>query len=178
MSYEYYDWNGLIDTSSRTRMCVDIDKLIEDGRYWKNSPPFQTDVNIFGLHSEDWINLKMSFIWSCFAYMKQEKQIKSIKSWAYKTNLQTQEDRNRYWHQHIRETNLVVSGVYYLNLPEDANLQTSGTEFAPNGVESGDYEMAPAKIGNWIIFPGKSWHRPGILESNEWRYIVAADMEI
>jgi hypothetical protein len=29
-----------------------------------------------------------------------------------------------------------------------------------------------------LIFPGKTWHRPGILESNNWRYIVAADMEI
>ena len=119
----------------------------------------------------------MSFIWSCFAFMQQEKQIKSIKSWGYKTNLDTQEDRNTYWHQHIRENNLVVSGVYYLNLPEGANLETSGTELAHSTPE-GETTHCPAKLGHWLIFPGKTWHRPGILESNKWRYIVAADMEI
>jgi hypothetical protein len=119
----------------------------------------------------------MSFIWSAFAFMKREAQIKSVKSWGYKTNVDTQEDRNTYWHQHIRENNLVVSGVYYVKMPEGCNLKTSGTELAYDKPE-GDTEYVPAKEGHWLIFPGKTWHRPGILESNDWRYIVAADMEI
>jgi len=178
VEYEYYDWANLIDSQSRQQMCKDIDAIIDRGDYWKNSPPYQTNINIFGLSSEDWINLKMSFIWSCFAYMKTERQIKSVKSWAYKTNLETQEDRNTYWHQHLRDGATVLSGVYYLHIPIESNLITSGTEFAPNGVEGGEYTFAPAKLGQWIIFPGTSWHRPGILSTNEYRYIVAADMEI
>ena len=110
--------------------------------------------------------------------MKQERQIKSVKSWGYKTNVDTQEDRNRYWHQHMRPDCLTLSGVYYLHIPKGTNLETSGTEFAPSGPESAGHFFAPAKLGQWIIFPGKSWHRPGILTSKEWRYIVAADMEI
>ena len=178
IEYEYYDWTSLIDADARERMAQDIHNLVEQGRYWKNSPPYQTDVNIFGLQGDHWNNLKMSFIWSCFAYMRQERQIKSVKSWGYKTNLRTEEDRNNYWHTHERPDAIVLSGVYYAHMPERINLDIAGTEFAPNGVEDpSSYHFAPAKVGHWIIFPGKSWHRPGILQSNEWRYIVAADME-
>jgi hypothetical protein len=175
--YEYYNWTSLIDADARQRMVQDIDYLISQGKYWKNSPPYQTDVNVFGINGPEWNNLKMSFIWSCFAYMGQERQIKSIKSWGYKTNLDTQEDRNTYWHQHIRENNIVVSGVYYVELPEGCNLETSGTELAHTTPE-GATEYVPAREGHWLIFPGKTWHRPGILETDNWRYIVAADMEL
>ena len=178
IEYEYYDWTSLINADARKRMTQDIDKLINDGQYWKNSPPYQTDVNIFGMPDTNWTNLKMSFIWSCFAYMKQERQIKSVKSWGYKTNINTQENRDRYWHQHMRPECLTLSGVYYLNIPKGSKLKTSGTEFAPNGPQNSGHFFAPAKLGQWIIFPGKSWHRPGILEKKDWRYIVAADMEI
>jgi hypothetical protein len=178
VEYEYYDWSSLIGSESRLRLIKDIDDIIDRGDYWKNSPPYQTNINIFGLQNEDWINLKMSFIWSCFAYMKTERQIKGVKSWAYKTNIQTQENRDNYWHQHLREGNLVLSGVYYLHVPLESNQKTSGTEFAPDGVEKGNYQFAECRTGNWIIFPGKTWHRPGILTTQEYRYIVAADMEL
>ena len=178
IEYEYYDWTSLINAGARERMAQDIHSLVEQGKYWKNSPPYQTDVNVFGLPGEHWNNLKMSFIWSCFAYMKQERQIKTIKSWGYKTNVDTQENRDDYWHQHIRQDNLVLSGVFYLHLPNDINLETSGTEFAPYGPEKSDKYYAEAKLGHWIIFPGKMWHRPGILQSHNDRYVVAADMEI
>ena len=178
IEYELYDWTSLIDTDARYQIRTDIDHVISNGNYWKNSPPYQTDINVFGLPNEHWNNLKMSFIWSCFAYMGKERQIKSIKSWGYQTSLKTQEDRDNYWHQHLREGSQVISGVYYLHLPDDIDLKTAGTEFAPNGVEGDGKFFAEAKVGNWIIFPGKSWHRPGLLQSKDDRYIVAADMEI
>jgi len=177
--HEYYDWNNLIPESVRNTMCDDINNVIAEGHYWKNSPPYQTDINIFGLPHDRWINLKMSFIWSCFAFMGREAQIKSVKSWGYKTNLSTQEDRDIYWHQHLREGSQVVSGVYYLNLPDPSvDIATSGTELAPNGVDKKGKYFAEMRIGNWIIFPGNTWHRPGVLTSNNNRFIVAADMEI
>ena len=177
IEYEFYNWTSLIDGTARGKIRSDIAELINQGHYWTNSPPYQTNVNVFGLPGEEWNNLKMSFIWSAFAFMDKERQIKSIKSWGYKTNVDTQEDRNTYWHQHIREDNLVVSGVYYVKMPEGANLKTSGTELAYDTPE-GDTEYVPAREGHWLIFSGKTWHRPGILESKDWRYIVAADMEI
>lgn len=175
----HYDWSNLIDEESKKLMCNDINDVIAEGNFWKNSPPYQTNINIFGLPHEHWNNLKMSFIWSCFAYLGREAQIKSIKSWGYKTNIDTQEDRDTYWHQHIREGSTTISGVFYLNKPsEDDDLSTLGTEIAPNGVEGPEKYFAEMRVGNWIIFPGKTWHRPGILTSNNYRYIVAADMEI
>ena len=178
IEYEYYDWTSLIDADARTAMCKGIDNLIENGNYWTNSPPYQTNVNVMGLPGDYWINLKMSFIWSCFAFMKQEAQIKSVKSWGYRTSLKTNEDRDNYWHQHLREGSRVVSGVFYLHLPEKVDFDTAGTEFAPQGPENSDKYYAKAKIGHWLIFPGKMWHRPGILQSHDDRYVVAADMEI
>jgi hypothetical protein len=121
----------------------------------------------------------MSFIWSCFAFMNQERQIKNIQSWSFQTSLTTAEDRNNLWHHHNHNPETTtVSGVYYLQIPDDVkDLNTAGTELAPNGVEGEGKYITPFKSGHWMIYPGKIWHRPGILQSNENRYIVAADME-
>ena len=176
--YNYYDWTSLIDADSRNRMASNIQEVVKQGKFWHNSPPYQTNINIFGLQTRDWINLKMSFIWSCFAYLNQEVQIKSVKSWGYMTSLDTEVDRDNLWHNHIRPNAQVLSGVFYLKMPPGVNLDTAGTEFAPNGVEDPSaYHFAQARIGNWIIWPGDKWHRPGLLQSKENRFIVAADME-
>ena len=176
--YEYYNWTYLIDTDSRERMVADVDGIIASGNYFTNSPKFQTKVNIFGLQSSDWSNLKMSFIWSCFAFMNKEVQIKNIQSWSFQTSLKTAEDRDNLWHHHNHNPETTtVSGVYYLQLPSDADEHTSGTGLAPNGVQGDGKYTTTWKTGHWMIYPGKIWHRPGELQSNENRYIVAADME-
>jgi len=178
IDYKYYDWTSLINSESRDRCARDIKDTVASGRFWHNSPPYQTNINIFTLPGQQWTNLKMSFIWSCFAYMQKEVQIRSVKSWGYMTSLRTEENRDSYWHNHIRPDAQVLSGVFYLRLPEGVNLQTAGTEFAPNGVNDPEsFHFAEARIGNWIIWPGKEWHRPGILQSEKDRFIVAADME-
>lgn len=177
--HEYYDWNKLITPDQRFEMCKDINELISKGNIWTNSPKYQTNINIFGLHQEHWTNLKMSFIWSCFAFMKQERQIKNIQSWSYRTNKKDAEDRDTLWHHHNHNPETTtVSGVYYVHLPvaEENDLETAGTELAPNGPDSESY-YANWRTGNWMIFPGKIWHRPGILYTEEDRFIVAADME-
>lgn len=176
--YLYYDWNQLIGSEHRAKYISDIHQLISDGKYWKNSPRYQTDVNVFGLPGEEWINLKMSFIWSAFSYLKRDVPIKTVKSWSYMTSLKyTPEDRDSYWHQHIRPDSKVVSGVYYLQIPQGVDMLTAGTEFAPNGPEADGHFFAPAQQGQWIIWPGAAWHRPGILQSQEDRLVVAADLE-
>ena len=179
MDYEFYDWNTLINADSRQRMVVNVDEIISTGNYFTNSPRFQTKVNVFGLQSTDWMNLKMSFIWSCFAYMNREVQIKQIQSWSFQTSLRHVEDRDNLWHHHNHNPlTTTVSGVYYMHIPDDVkDLNTAGTELAPNGVENEGKYFVPWKTGHWMIYPGKIWHRPGIVQSNENRYIVAADME-
>ena len=149
MEHEYYNWNSLIDSDSRDRMVTNVDEIIASGNYFTNSPKFQTKTNVFGLPTSDWVNLKMSFIWSCFAFMNREVQIKNVQSWSFQTSLKT----------------------------DVKDLNTAGTELAPNGVEGEGKYFAGWDTGHWMIYPGKIWHRPGILQSDSNRYIVAADME-
>jgi|TARA_B110000977_G_scaffold133153_1_gene169570 hypothetical protein len=179
MDYELYDWDSLIDANSRQRMVETVDEIIASGNYFTNSPRFQTKQNVFGLPTSDWINLKMSFIWSCFAFMNREVQIKNIQSWSFQTSLKTAENRDILWHHHNHNSETTtVSGVYYLRIPNDVDdLDTAGTELAPNGVEGEGKYITPFKTGHWMIYPGKIWHRPGILQSEKNRYIVAADLE-
>ena len=175
VEYEYYDWNSLITETDRQSMCRDVSAGIDAGNFWTNSPKYQTNWNVF----QQFTDLKMSFIWSCFKYLGREVQIKQIQSWSFRTSLEIAEDRNKLWHHHNHNTETTtVSGVYYMHLPNDvADLNTAGTELAPNGVDGEGKFFTPWKTGQWMIYPGKIWHRPGILQSHNDRFIVAADME-
>ena len=55
--------------------------------------------------------------------------------------------------------------------------EKAGTELAPVSPEGEGNIFVPWKTGHWMIYPGKIWHRPGIVQSQNDRYIVAADME-
>ena len=137
--HEYYDWNALIEQRSRERMINDIELGIKAGKFWHNSPKYQTNWNVFATPSQDWVNLKMSFIWSCFSFLNKEVSIKQIQSWAFQTCLPG-EDRDKLWHHHWHNQSVnSVSGVYYARLPVEAD--DTGTEFAPEGPEAeGDSE--------------------------------------
>ena len=172
--HEYFDWNMLIDSDARSRMCDEVKTGIDAGKYWKNSPKFQTDWNVFATPTPDFINLKMSFIWSCFSYMQSE-----VQSWSFQTSLKHAENRDQLWHHHDHDDSTkTISGVYYMHLPEDVkDLEKAGTELAPLGVNKGGEYFVEWKTGHWMIYPGKVWHRPGVVQSTDDRYIVAADME-
>jgi len=175
VDYELYDWSNLISEEDRQRMCNDVALGITAGRYWENSPKYQTNWNVF----QEFTDLKMSFIWSCFRFLGREVQIKNIQSWSFQTSLKHVEDRDILWHHHNHNPDTTtVSGVYYMHLPDDVtDLEKAGTELAPNGVNRAGSYFAPWKTGHWMIYPGKIYHRPGIVQSMEDRYIVAADME-
>lgn len=180
MFHEFYDWSTLIDKDARQRMHDEVHSLIfEQGKYWTNSPKYQTNKNVMKLPGCDWMNLKMSFIWSCFAYLQKEVQIKNIQSWSYMTSLKKEENRDILWHHHNHDPNTkTVSGVFYIHLPDDVkDLTTAGTELAPNGPGNEGCYFVPFKEGHWMIYNGAMYHRPGILQSHDYRCIVAADME-
>ena len=83
VEYEYYDWNNLLTEDDRQRMCRDVSTGIDAGKFWTNSPKYQTDWNVF----QDFTDLKMSFLWSCFRYLGREVQIKNVQSWSFRTSL-------------------------------------------------------------------------------------------
>ena len=64
MDYKWYDFNALIGRKERLAMCEDVRGLIEQGRFWHNSPKYQINEQAFGLPGTHWSKLKMSFVWS------------------------------------------------------------------------------------------------------------------
>ena len=172
---KWYDWNKLITAEDREMVCKDVDQLIKDGKYFTNSPKYQTNINVMGLQSAHWMKIKMSFVTSCFMYAEKELKIKNVQSWSYQTSLNYEEPRDNLWHHHQHNKEVQsLSGVYYVHLPEV--LDECGTEFAIDGPEEKARHMEPPRIGQWVIYPSNYWHRPGILKSKENRYIVAADL--
>jgi hypothetical protein len=67
-----------------------------------------------------------------------------------------------------------LSGILYLHVPDIT--AESGTELAPNGPEGdGKFYIGPNKH-TWNIYPSETWHRPGINNSDNYRYIIAVDV--
>jgi len=175
MEHQWYDFNSLITKTDRTRMANDVRQMIESGRFWHNSPKYQTNEQVFGIPSPHWSKLKMSFVWSCFAFLQREVQIKGVQSWSFMTSLKHEEPRDALWHHHHHNKSVnSVSGVYYVKVP--VKKKECGTEFAPYGPENPARLQLPPKEGQWIIYNSREWHRPGELKSDKDRFIVAADM--
>jgi hypothetical protein len=172
-----YNYRSLITEEDDRQACGVIKHLIDSGHYFKNSPKFQTEQNLFGRDDTLWLKYRMSFLTSCFLFLGREHRVANMMAWSFMTNADTQEDRERYWHHHAKHNGPSLSGIYYLRIPSDADLTTSGTEMAPNGPEGdGKYWLEP-EGGTWFIYPSEIWHRPGILTSKDYRFVLAADVE-
>lgn len=178
--YTHYDWSNLITDDDRKLIVRDIFNVIDRGQYWENSPKFQTKMNIFSHEGTHWSKLKMSFIWSVFAFLEKEVQIKKVNSWGVQTSLKLVEPPEKLWHHHAVGDNETISGVFYLELPKDVkDLEKAGTEMAPEGplAENNTKFFADWRTANWMIYPGKIYHRPGVLQSFSDRFVVAADLD-
>jgi hypothetical protein len=176
-----YDFSSVITPADNQEAVNIIKSVIASGNYFTNSPKYQTKENIFSRPEELWLKYRMSFLFSVFMYLGREAKVANLMSWSYMTNLDTEEDKERYWHHHWhpeRPDSQMLSGIFYLHIPDDvADRDTSGTEIAPNGPEGdGRYFVKPTDF-SWVIYPSNTWHRPGILQSYEYRFILAADIE-
>jgi hypothetical protein len=175
-TFEAFDFGSLITAEDCDRAKTDIQNIIASGNYFKNSPPYQTMENIFLRQDEHWMKFKMTFILSCFMYLKQEAKIKNIQAWSFMTSNKTQENRDTHWHTHQYANERTLSGLFYLHIPDDADKSTSGTEFAINGVDQPERWVSPVIDYHWLIYPGKTWHRPMPPQSSNNRFVIAADM--
>jgi hypothetical protein len=123
----------------------------------------------------------MSFLMSVFMYLGREVKVGNMMAWSYMTNLEGAENRDNLWHNHWHPQNpnaKMMSGIFYLHIPEDVkDRDYCGTEMAPNGVDQdGKFFVRPTD-GNWLVYPSDQWHRPGIVQSNDYRFILAVDVE-
>ena len=176
-TFEEYDFSSVITSDDHDSAKSQIREFIDQGRYFKNSPKYQTEVNLFGIQDPTWLKFRMSFIFSCFMYLGKEVPIKQLMAWSFMTSNTIQEDRERLWHTHQYGEERTLSGVYYLHIPDDVADKTEcGTEFAYNGVENLERFKSVPKDFTWIVYPGKVYHRPMIPQSTQDRFVIAADL--
>ena len=179
--FRKYNFSSVI-TEQDNATAVDIVKqIVTDGNYFTNSPKYQTKENIFARPEAVWLKYRMSFLFSVFMYLGQEVKVSNMMAWSFMTNLQGAEDREKLWHHHWHPSQpnaKLLSGIFYLHIPEDVkDRDYAGTEMAPNGIEQdGKYFVSPTEY-HWLIYPSNQWHRPGIVQSNKYRFILAADVE-
>lgn len=179
---DQYNWSSLI-TEEDNKEIVRISKsIIDAGDYFTNSPKFQTKQNLFARPEPVWLKMRQSFIYSCFMFLGKEVRIKNIMSWVFMTNNQTAEDRDNFWHNHHVSDNNgttdTISGVWYAYIPKVSNQDITGTEFSMSGPPNfqDTFFLKPNNL-TWNVYPSKLWHRPGITDSSDYRFVFAADME-
>lgn len=179
--FKKFDFSSLITKIDDIAACEIIQNIIKDGNYFTNSPKFQTKENLFGRPEDIWLKYRMSFLFSVFLYLGLEVKVSNMMAWSYMTNLATHEDRDKLWHNHWHPSHAdakIISGIWYLHIPEDVkDRDYCGTEIAPNGPDNEKKFFIKPADGHWLIYPGNQWHRPGIPQSNQYRFIIAADIE-
>jgi hypothetical protein len=180
-TFRKFDFGSLITKQDDLEACDIIKGIIADGNYFTNSPPFQTKENLFGRPEAIWLKYRMSFLFSVFLYLGREVKVSNMMAWSYMTNLSTHENRDKLWHHHWHPQNpqsKMMSGVWYLHIPEHvSDRDYCGTEMAPNGPEREEKFFVTPTDGHWLIYPSDQWHRPGIPQSEDWRFVLAADVE-
>lgn len=176
-----FDFSSFVTKQDDFDACEIAKRIIDAGGYFENSPKYQTKENIFARPEPVWLKYRMSFLTSVFAYIGHEVKVGNMMAWVYMTNKSGAEERKQLWHDHWHPTNpnaKMLSGIWYLNIPADAmDQEHSGTEIAPHGPEGeGKFFIRP-HYGHWNIYPSETFHRPGIIQSEEYRFVLAADIE-
>lgn len=176
---ETYDFSKLIALEDNQEIMRVSKEIINSGLYFTNSPKFQTKENLFGRSEPVFLKMRQSFIYSCFMFLGKEVRIKGINSWVFMTSNDDELDREQLWHQHHYDLDYgKLSGIWYVHIPTDVtNPDLTGTEFAADGSNRDNTVFVKPKDLTWHIYPSKMWHRPGITDSKEYRFVFAADME-
>jgi hypothetical protein len=179
---DQYNWSSLITPEDNQQLMFISKDIIDQGGYFENSPKFQTKQNLFARPELVFLKMRQSFIYSCFMFLGKEVRIKNIMSWVFMTNNQTTEDRDNFWHDHHVSDNNgttdTLSGIWYVHIPTVQDQDITGTEFSMSGPPNFDntFFLQPNEL-TWNIYPSKMWHRPGITDSLDYRFVFAADME-
>lgn len=167
-----YNYSSLISDQDCTDAIACIKGIVDAGNYFKNSPPYQTQENIFARPEPIWLKYRMTFLTSVFLYLGSEHKVANMMAWGYMTNKSTQPDRQILWHHHNKHGMQGLSGILYLHVPDGC----TGTEMAPNGPNGADNFVTEPIKHTWYIYPSEIWHRPGVNTSEDFRYVLAADI--
>ena len=179
---DQYNFSSLITEADNEEIKRITSEIISHGHYFKNSPKYQTMENLFMRPEPVWLKMRQSFVYSCFMFLGREVRIKNIMSWVFMTSAKDAEDRSKLWHNHHvsdnNGTTNTVSGIWYAYIPPTSNPSITGTEMSLSGPPNfeNSFFLEPNHL-TWNIYPSKIWHRPGITDSDEYRFVFAADME-
>ena len=174
MIVKSYDYSSLITDNDEEDAFHIIKGIIDAGNYFTNSPPFQTNENLFGRSEAVWLKYRMTFLTSVFLYLGKEHKVANMMAWSFMSNKDSQPDPEKLWHHHDKHGMKGLSGILYLHVP-DIHAE-SGTEMAPNGPKGdGKFFVGPNKH-SWNIYPSETWHRPGPIRTNDYRYTLAVDV--
>jgi hypothetical protein len=180
-TFKKFDFSSVISRQDNDIAIGIIRNIIADGDYFTNSPKYQTKENIFARPEPVWLKYRMSFMFAVFMYLGREVKVSNMMAWSFMTNLESAEDREKLWHHHWHPTHegaKMLSGVFYLHIPNDVkDRDYCGTEMAPTGPSNEDKFFVRPTDFSWLIYPSNQWHRPGIVQSNNYRFILAADIE-
>ncbi len=175
---QQYDFSSIITLNDTKETISIIDSIINSGNYFKNSPKYQTQENLFARPEAIWLKYRMTFLTSAFMYLGSEHKVGNMMAWCFKTNRSTEENRESYWHHHNKHSGKSLSGIMYLHIPNDVeDISTSGTEMAPQGPEHPNKFFIGPNDRTWNIYPSETWHRPGPAQSDQWRYVLAVDID-
>jgi hypothetical protein len=180
-TFRKFDFSSVITEQDNGSAMDIIRSIIAGGNYFTNSPKYQTKENIFARPESVWLKYRMSFLFSVFMYLGREAKVSNMMAWSFMTNLQGAEDREKLWHHHWHPKNpnaKMMSGIFYLHIPDDVqDRDYCGTEMAPTGPDgTGKFFVCPSDF-TWLIYPSDQWHRPGIVQSENYRFVLAADIE-
>jgi hypothetical protein len=183
--FRKYDFTSIVTKDDDREACRIIEQMISEGKYFTNSPRYQTNENLFGRPESVWLKYRMSFLFSLFMYLGREVKVSNMMAWSYMTNNEVPEDREKLWHNHWHPTNPnseMISGIWYLHIPDDVkNWDYCGTEMAPVVTRDGPVKehqiFIRPEYGKWLIWPSGYWHRPAPPQSSKYRFILAVDIE-
>jgi hypothetical protein len=179
---DLYDFSSLFTQEDNNQLMAVSKQVIDNGQYFANSPKYQTKENLFARPEPIFLKMRQSFVYSCFMFLGKEVRIKNIMSWVFMTSSTDSEDRENMWHNHHVNDNDgttdTVSGIWYVHIPKNiSNPELSGTEFALGLPNQSEHVFLKPNNLTWNVYPSKLWHRPGITDSDEYRFVFAADME-
>lgn len=181
-----FDAADALEPGDVDAMKRDVDAMIEDGRMMQVNdltPKHQSKPVLFSEGCPPhWARLRSSFMAACSMYIdtvddavkNQDKvQPTGCRAWFYKGWGSLNRVETNPWHDHSPS---FISGVFYLDVPGDG--KSGGTVFADprrnEGRGTRQQEVPPMPL-TWVLFPGWLTHRSSNLDTEQPRYVIAAD---
>lgn len=177
------------DAQDISSMINDIEVIIKEMTLMQINeftPQHQCKPVLFNpdyVQADHWTKLAKTFAECCYIYSHstpefvkrpQNLELTGMRAWFYKSYRSLNITQPNPWHDHSPS---FLSGVFYLKIPGD-HQQGGGTQFQdPRGAGCNinrDVVMLPTEL-SWVIFPGWMSHRSDLCDTEDPRYVIAAD---